>query len=132
MRLHHFTDRWAEIDASGVILANWRNKIGHFSASDDPAGLPIGFRERRFRITVEVPDAEIHWWIDWANANLENPGEVRMLTAPRLVQIPAPNDPPDSHPDEWYVIERGVPRTEWLRVDDLHTSTGVWQATDLS
>lgn len=128
MRLHHYTDAWAQIHADGVILANWRDRLAHLSTNDDPAGLPAGLRDKRYRITVDIPEADTHRWIAWANANLD-PGEARTLTAARLTAIPTADEPPPGRPEEWVVVTRDIPRSEWLWAVDLQAVDVVWHRT---
>jgi hypothetical protein len=126
MRLHHFTDAWPDIDASNVILANWRG-LAHLSITDDRTRLDLGHRDCRYRITVDLPDEDALPWKPWADAHLP-PEELYSLTAPRLAQIRTRDDPPDAHPEEWFVVERPIPRAEWRIVTDLATGETLWAA----
>lgn len=125
MRLHHYTDAWPQIDADSVILAKWRDRLVHLSTSDDPAGLPRGLRDSRYRITVEIPHDDAHAWVPWARAHLDT-AEVRTLTAARLPTIPTPDEPPPGRPEEWVVVERDIARAEWLWAVDLRGPRVVW------
>lgn len=125
MRLHHYTNAWTQIDADGVILANWRVPLVHLSTSDDPAGLPVGLRNNRYRITIEVPARDVHEWTTWAYAHLD-PGEARTLTTARLPAIPTADEPPPGRPEEWVIVGRDIPRAEWLWAADLHERRLVW------
>lgn len=123
MRLHHYTDAWAAIAAHGVILAKWRKRLVHLSVNDDPAGLSPALANSRYRITVELPDSDVHRWTPWARKNLQAE-EFEALTRDRYVA-------PDgswhvARPGEWVVVERSILEVEWLCTFDLRARRYVW------
>ncbi len=56
------------------------------------------------RITVDVPDAEVWGWLPWSRGHRIPKKWARHLERGR-------------RPATWYVMERPIPRAEWVAVD---------------
>jgi hypothetical protein len=61
------------------------------------------------RITVDVPDADVHPWSQWKVGH--DPAPVSGLETSAKWN--------GGDPDAWYIVERDIPRDEWLEVVDL-------------
>ncbi|MEU1455463.1 hypothetical protein [Streptomyces avermitilis] len=133
MLLYHFTDRgqWPQILGSGAIDATWRRweaapPIVNLTEDADPQSLPWALRERRIRIMVDVPDAESHAWVPWAEAH-GIPSEERwsLLADSDPSRTNQPNQW-NGNPSAWFVVERPIPRAEWKEAIDLDTAACLW------
>lgn len=70
-----------------------------------PAHLvPVEFRKTRVRITVSVPDSDVHWWPKWARAQKINEHWYQQLA--------------EGHkPKEWFVVTRPIPLEEINKIE---------------
>lgn len=132
MRLYHFTDAWPEIKESDVILTSWaRNGSAqsvHLSQNDDAQTLPWGtLRDSRYRIAVDIPEADVLPWIPWARRYLP-PEEQWSLAAPSS-GVPIPNQW-NGQPDEWFISEHPISSERWVEVTDLRAGETVWRIGD--
>lgn len=66
--------------------------------------LPPEFRKTRVRITVDVPNADVHWWPRWARTK-----GIRELWYQQLAEG-------HRNPHEWYVVTRPIPVSEFVEV----------------
>lgn len=65
---------------------------------------PDGTDKTAVRITVDVPDADVTWWPDFAKAHGMNRQWRRVIERGR-------------DPESWFVVARAIPESEWVRVD---------------
>lgn len=56
------------------------------------------------RIEVDVPDADVTWWPDFARAHGMHRNWRRVIERGR-------------DPESWFVVARAIPRREWVKVD---------------
>lgn len=63
----------------------------------------------RVRVTVQLPNNEVHKWKDWALRRRINPRWLRSLTEDQ------------SGASTWRITERPIPSTRWVEVVDLET-----------
>lgn len=80
----------------------------------DPFGTPIPahmtpkeFRKTRVRITVEVPDADVHWWPYWARHN--DRAKINERWYQQLAE--------GKKPKEWFVVTRQIPLDEIVQIE---------------
>ncbi|WP_405994053.1 hypothetical protein [Streptomyces sp. NBC_00986] len=131
MLLYHFTDaeHWNGILAAGEIRATWQRRNSpptvHLCRDPDPEALPWALRDRRLRILVCVPDAEVHYWPDWVPSHLRPEEQWSLLASSDPSKTSVPNQW-NGTPEEWFVVERAVPITEWEEVIDLDTRSCLW------
>ncbi|MET9873793.1 hypothetical protein ABZZ36_04045 [Actinacidiphila glaucinigra] len=133
MLLYHFTDAWPEILAAGAIDAtckHWDSAplTAHFSADAAPGALPWTLRERRVRIAAEIPEADVHPWVQWATAHGIPPEQRISLLAHSDPARAEQTNQWNGYPDLWYVTERPVPVAEWTEAVDLRTRSLLWLA----
>jgi hypothetical protein len=60
-------------------------------------------RKGGVKVTVEVPDAEVHPWSEWAFDHGIHPTWYESLGR-------------HNRPDRWWVVERPIPHTEWVEI----------------
>ncbi|GAA2812277.1 hypothetical protein [Streptomyces showdoensis] len=132
--LYHFTkpEHWEQILKDGHLDPSWDYggtvpAIVHTTDSPDPSTLPqhheVG---RTIRFELLLPEQQAHRWHTWGNRCLP-PESFRSLGIP----VWTPEDPAyltqtnqESH--RWYVVERRIPSTEWVRVTNAETGAIIW------
>lgn len=123
MLLHHLTSEAGlrGIVADGVIRTSWPETLSRefpyrvvWLSSDsnpDRRGWKIGRDALRIaaRITVEVPDGEVHPWSEWKMRH--DPVPVSGLEASARAW--------GGDPQAWFIVERDIPREEWIEIVDI-------------
>lgn len=84
---------------------------------DGHHGLDLG--KQRVRFTVELPKREVHVWREWARRRGSHPDTIRALAQA-------------GGSGSWRVVERPVPASEWLSVDDLTSGETLLTAPDVT
>lgn len=120
MILHHFTSFPASqaIVTEGILrprrwtFARKASPVVWFTADDDRATVyngwhdePVAILARAIRFTVNVPDDEVSHWRDWLARS--GRGEPLAHCEPDVAAYKA----------RWFVVERAVPRSEWVTWD---------------
>lgn len=129
MLLYHFTDadHWSAVLASAEIRPTWQRGGSpltvHLSRDPRREVLPWALRERSVRIAVEVPAVDAHLWVPWSRPFLQ-PEELWSLTAP------SSENQWNGEPGEWFIVERPVPMTEWLKAEDVTAGRLLWPLPD--
>ncbi|MGW6704730.1 hypothetical protein ACWGDE_07545 [Streptomyces sp. NPDC054956] len=134
--LYHFTkpEHWPAIDASGCLEPRWGAAGGdvpktvHLSDSQDRELLPWAFRaDYPIRFQVQIPEADAHEWHPWGKKHVPS-------NAHQSLGIPV-RRPDGWHLSQWNqgsahwrVVERLIPRLEWIEVVDLEHNTVLWKA----
>jgi hypothetical protein len=67
------------------------------------------------RITVDVPEPDVRSWPRWAKAQ-GIPDEWYKALAES-----------GGNPRDWYVVERPVPKSEWIDVTDMRSGNTLWR-----
>lgn len=128
MILYHFTaddiDHWDSIEYEGALRVTESNIsmtkehkgpdvvwLTANSDSQDQGAMLRGSDGRTFgsktgiRITVDVPDGEVHYWPKWARQQGIKERWYRALAAT-----------PGANPRDWYVVMRPIPASEWVAI----------------
>jgi hypothetical protein len=124
--LYHFTSReaWDRILADGFLKTSnsWVNRrtgypvgpdrfVVHLTSDDRGAGSVLLDR-RAVRIDVDASDAQR--WDPWMRANGVDEAWLRDL---RGIHEDA---------DKWFIVERVIPSSEWVRVVDMDSRDVIW------
>lgn len=130
MILYHFTTpiHLPAIMAEGVLRTTDSNLLKREGASprvvwlldtsfvgDKPDhGLHVaGFPDKRIiRVTVDVPDASR--WLDWGKQRRHDPAWMRVMIH---------SGGGDKAARHWWVVNRPIPRHEWVEIVDMRTMT---------
>lgn len=105
--IYHFTNAWLGIISDGAInpaFSLWDDgllPLVHFTTSTDIESLPDTHQNRKYRIAVEVADAQE--WPLWAAANL-SVAATAVLTSSSF----------GGDPGAWMVVDRRVLQNEWI------------------
>lgn len=89
----------------------WPTRIVWLTSQPDPdlQGWKVSEGPQTVRFLLDLPDDAVHTWTEWAQGDRVD----------RTAAVSALNRWGD--PSTWYVIERGIPREEWMAVVDLST-----------
>lgn len=118
MRLYHFTSdfHWPQIVQARHIRTT-HNSLEPFAErgpqvvwlsgnpdyGDQDWATGAFFDKAELRITVEIPEAEAHLWSVWSREH-----SIKEVWYAALGQY--------GNPDEWVVVERAIPISEWVEV----------------
>ncbi|MFB7861652.1 hypothetical protein [Streptomyces sp. NPDC056069] len=136
--LYHFTkpEHWPAIASSGTLEPRWTAAgpdvvpTVHLMDTPNRELLPWAFREDyTVRIQVSVPEVEVHNWHTW--------GKVRVPANAHIswgIPVSRPEGTYLSHGNKgsahWRVVERSIPQSEWVRVEDLDTDQVLWSSAE--
>lgn len=76
--------------------------------------IPEEYRKDTVLMVVDIPDDEVHKWSEWAFEQGINPAWYNRLAMGL-----------DEH-ENWYVVTRPIPMTEWVGIWDTKTSQVAW------
>ncbi|MFG3021362.1 hypothetical protein ACGFZQ_22910 [Streptomyces sp. NPDC048254] len=106
----------AEGALTGYSVGPEECRTTHFTTSPDPGALPGGLQDRRIRLRVDIPEADVFAWRPWLARNM--PVETHWTLGG--------DRPYNGDPGAWYVTERAVPAAEWGEAVDLAARARLW------
>jgi hypothetical protein len=127
VQLFHYTEAglWPDLLSSGAIQPKWQLNGSpltvHLSNDPTPSTLPWALRERTVRIAVDIPDADVRPSTAWLEPYLR-PEDRWSLVAP------SSENQWNGDPDRWFIVERAIPTTEWLGVENLSAGLTLWSS----
>ena len=81
----------------------------------------VGAEATTTRITVELPNDEVHSWDEWKAVKFSPEAQSGLETSARSWNY--------GEPSTWYVIERPVPCREWVQIVRIADEAILWDSS---